>query len=286
MTIGQESFPTLEPPQTEAEEVVNAVRKQLGGRKGSKRQAYANMQRAQEIKARAQRGDAKTAPEPVKVSLAERLITLKDNHGFYPTGRIEANQALGLLHDLGKKTSTIKYLNEVFRRQSKETTDIIDPARTTLGLVRQFGNHAADAKITRIILNDLARRLDGVNPNLKLADIADEVPAYMLIPAFRHSVITKAVSAAHLNPENYDDMGTVLDFDYMGAPFEGPFKDAVTNYASSMTVLGVRLIADEADTQQMYRGQFWEARVAEAYNQIPSRDAVRMVGGVAARTYY
>jgi hypothetical protein len=262
------------------------ARTQLSARKGSKRQDYANMRRAQAIKAKAQQGSGDISAQPKKKSLAERSNVLRETHGFYPVTRPEASQAFGLLHDLGKPTSTIKYLNEVLLHQAKPDVDVLNSARTPLGLVRQFGNHAADARITRILVNDLLQRVDGINPKLKMIDLKDEVPLDLLIPLYRNNVINAAVKSSNFNPSQYEDMGSALDFDYMVAPIEGSYLDVLTDYASSMTVFGARLAADEVDTQQAHRSQFWDARVAEAYGHLATRDAVRMVGGVAARTYY
>ncbi len=230
--------------------------------------------------------DAPAEVEFTGISLAERVKTIHENHGFYPVNRVETTQALGLMHELGKRTSTVLFLNEKLRRQAKPGTDIISPQRTSLNAVREFGNHASDARLTRIVLKDLLERTATINPNLKMIDVTDDVPTELMIPVLRNHKIWKAVKTARFIPEQYEDMGDSMDFDYMAAPLEGAFEEEVMDFSSRMTVMGTRTAADRIDLQQAYRERFWGARINEANGHFPSRPAVKMVLGVAARGFY
>ena len=234
-----------------------------------------------------EREEDRAAVKPAKLSLADEVSTIHEKHSFYPVNRVEVSQAMGLQHELGKRTSTVLFLNDKLRRQAKPGTNIIRPDRTPLNAVREFANHACDARLTRIVLKDLLARTDGINPNLKMDTLTDEISPESMIPVLRNHKIWKAVKTARFIPEQFEDMGAALDFDYMAAPLEGAFEKEIMDLSSRMTVMGTRIAAERIDLQQAYRTQFWDARIIEANGHFPSRPAVKIVLGVAApRGYY
>jgi len=265
------------PKAAPADGLKDDMRAFLGSRPGSKREAYRGAQTQRE---------GGSTDYGRKISLAERAHTIHELLGFYPYSRQETTYALGLLHELGTPFSTIKYLNQTLQRQSKQNVEITDPRETPLALVREFAGFSFDAKLVRTILGDLAARLDGVNPKLSMSALADEIPTDMLIPLYRDHVVSTRVKSTHFDPDNYEDMGSVLDFDYMSAPFRGEFEQSVTDYAGRMTVFGVRNAIRILDLEQSARSGFWDERVSEANRHVAVRPAVQMAGGVFARAYY
>ena len=295
-TKGQMKIPgvyaPLAPVPADPNELYDEVRTTLGGRPGSKREEY----RGPKPAAHQPLPVAQNPEKPTKIekrSLAERLKIFHEFHGFLPLSRDEATVGLILLDDLGTPFSTSRYLRDVQRHQSRPDTDIIDPNRTSLGLIRQFGNYAVDARYTRMFANDVAERLQGVRHNLTMLDVinssGNDEPIYvdMLVPFFRHHAVRKAVDASAFIREDYEDMGSALDFEYMTAPIEGVYEERLLAFAGTMTVMGIRSNAEDMDTQHMYRRAFWDARVKEASNYLPGRKtAVAMVNGWDARAYY
>lgn len=103
------------------------------------------------------------APETDRqVGLYDRLNTVYEVAGFYPTSRTEINEAFGLLDGGSVLVATARHLNEIHRHQQKADTD--DPAAAVRSVTNLYAAYAQKARADLTFLSMLSVELH--DPNL------------------------------------------------------------------------------------------------------------------------
>lgn len=228
---------------------------------------------------------------PELADTRRKLIGLRDDSraGFMPTNHREKSQAYELLSYMepGRYEKGISTrLDEIFYRQQRETQkkpgmtpqDGYEVAKDSVrSVVREWGDHLADARASWEKLRDLGRLISETpNPRLSLEEMLDEEgQGQTLTQLIRHDVLRK-----------YRDGEAVLGFDPLWVredrtnptdekhktvedmfthQSEGFMAAYVRRRAQQMSVGEVREIVKEAMADQVNRGMFWRG-VLESLN--------------------
>ena len=253
----------------------DVIRDKLSGRPGSKRQEYEHMRNQASNET-----NHNTVAYERGISLASRAALAKRDLGFLPYSSVEMTLSLGFRQELGvPKLDTVKYLNDVLRRQSKENVEIDHPARTPMHIVLDASGFAADALYTQMFTQRFMDETYGANPELRVAEV-DEADQHWLRLLVRHQQISQLASNANDRCDTFEDTNGELDLDYILGDLKGPVGVLLTEFAEGTTLKQARDIGAALIDEQQIRHDFWNERTERANGHFPSRPMVTRVLGL------
>lgn len=249
----------------------------------------------------------------------ERLIMLESDPaaGFLPTTNREEKQARLLLDYRTSSTGIIrsnKALNEIFRHQEIDAVQKLEDSYREQGLdpdnskeeiisagkeagqkalvsvVFEWGDYLAQSSRQSDALNDLRKKVIGINPNISLTEelgVTHEgitpLIRFIELSAVRDGSLStepkldrlRTVEIRHIDDSSKQKHKVVTDI-YSGVKTK-EFDESIIEKARSYKIGELQSIIKEAVLDQEKRRDFWKSRVIEARQHLACKPIAELV---------
>lgn len=201
------------------------------------------------------------------VTLIERLQIIKQELGFYPVNRGEANEAFGLMGD-NSSSPVARHLFEILRHQEKADTN--NPMRALGSVISEYGSYASRANYDASQLIEMRKKLfepDRVNMRQSLADFGVIDGATQLA---RYLDTLDIIETGDVATHGFDGMTLTSDgkrqaYDvYTGALQPPTVRKRIQHRLETVTVGQARRGVDYLITEQNTRRAFWREVLEQA----------------------
>lgn len=206
-----------------------------------------------------------------------RVRTMRDTQGFYPTSEGEANEGFSLLSFLDKPGATAKHLHEIQLRQinaQRKPGSTADPAATIRAITQEYAGYAARARLDLSAIQQMGNELKLIQHvskfvSLQTAGVESGIAQLTRFLDLRR-LADEGVYSIPPFVRRKDGRRSALD-PYTRAEPDAATREHLDRAAASVRIWQAEQLLPTLIADQKARKDFWVSRLVEAKQHMLAR---------------
>lgn len=221
------------------------------------------------------------------LTIPEKLVSVRENEGFYPVSKLElssAQELIGAEEEFGP-FAVVRHLQEVKWRQQKPHIKAEDPAAAVRSIVRTYGDFYGRARYDATMLQQLAAQLEEllrIDPKQPFSDFIEqsgiplrEGPAQFI----RYFDLRLIAEQGDIHAAGFDSLAVAAEVST--DPYTNkPTKEGLARIADrtgTITTLRARDCLGEVVDAEQFRMKYWKTVLRRADTYYLARPVVRNI---------